>query len=304
MSPLFGRSPPSDSSLRRKLPRARQLRLESLERRCLLAGFLFTVTTNLDVVDAGDGLTSLREAITQSNQLAASDDTINFQAGLSGTIALDNAGLTISDSVTINGPGANRLAVRSDGSFGVIAIENASTVVLSGLTITGGGNVFAGAGVLCEPGANLTLDRMTITDNRAVSIGGGVAGDDFLLTILNSTISNNRAAGSGAGGILHTGPEGHDASNPALRVINSTISGNESAGRGGGVLIVASAAEFRNCTITGNRPTNSMPAQPGAGAASLRVPALPQPSITPSWRATCAAQARPRPTTFPAAPWR
>ena len=84
--------------------RARRLRLEQLERRSLLTGFLFTVTTEFDVVDASDGWMSLREALTEANDFAGTDDTIVFQAGLTGTIALETAELTISDSVTIRGP--------------------------------------------------------------------------------------------------------------------------------------------------------------------------------------------------------
>ena len=41
----------------------------------------FTVTTALDVVDAGDGRLSLREAVTQANATTTAD-TIAFAAGL------------------------------------------------------------------------------------------------------------------------------------------------------------------------------------------------------------------------------
>ena len=55
----------------------RALQLESLEDRRTLS--TIQVTTELDVVNAGDGLTSLREAVTQANA-SAGIDTIRFSS--------------------------------------------------------------------------------------------------------------------------------------------------------------------------------------------------------------------------------
>ncbi len=64
----------------------RRLSVELLEDRRLLA--IVTVDTNLDNVDPLDGLTSLREAIAETNALSG-PDTILFAATLSGqTITL------------------------------------------------------------------------------------------------------------------------------------------------------------------------------------------------------------------------
>ena len=59
------------------------------------------VVTNLN--DSGPG--SLRQAILSANANSPAADTINFQAGLTGTITLTSGELAITDSVTINGPG-------------------------------------------------------------------------------------------------------------------------------------------------------------------------------------------------------
>ena len=67
----------------------RCLRVEPLEDRRLLA--VFTVD-NLD--DAGLG--SLRQAVLDANA-AAGADTVEFQAGLAGTIALITGEMTITD---------------------------------------------------------------------------------------------------------------------------------------------------------------------------------------------------------------
>src|SRR4051812_9877759 len=62
---------------------------EPLEtRRLLTLGLLYTVTTELDVVDPADGLLSLREAVNKSNQSADLDDTVAFAASLANKPAL------------------------------------------------------------------------------------------------------------------------------------------------------------------------------------------------------------------------
>ena len=59
-----------------------------------------TVTTASDVVDAGDGVLSLREAVAQSNATATAD-TINFASFIEGqTLRLIAGELTLSRDVT------------------------------------------------------------------------------------------------------------------------------------------------------------------------------------------------------------
>ena len=68
----------------------------------------FTVT---NLADSGPG--SLRQAILDANVAPGSDDLI-FQAGLTGTIILSSV-ISISDSITISGPGAAALSVSGNG---------------------------------------------------------------------------------------------------------------------------------------------------------------------------------------------
>ena len=63
----------------------------------------FTVTTAADVVNAGDGVLSLREAIAQANATTAAD-TILFASNIAGaTIALTQGELAVSRDLTIDG---------------------------------------------------------------------------------------------------------------------------------------------------------------------------------------------------------
>src|SRR5262249_48777682 len=88
-------------------PRGRPLsfcpRLEVLEGRCLPS-----TVTNLN--DAGPG--SLRDAIA----VTPSGGTVDFQAGLTGTIVLRTGELAITKDLTLAGPGAAVLVVQGFGS--------------------------------------------------------------------------------------------------------------------------------------------------------------------------------------------
>ncbi len=72
--------PRTRSSARLRRPR-RRLRLEPLEPRQLLA--TLTVTTDQDVVDFNDGVTSLREAIFATNMFPGPDEIV-FDFGHDG----------------------------------------------------------------------------------------------------------------------------------------------------------------------------------------------------------------------------
>ena len=106
--------------LRTKLPRtplkSRRPRLESLERRAMLAADAIEVfNTN----DAGEG--SLRDAIAQANANEG-EDTIVFRRGVRGEIELSSE-LIVSDDLVIRGPGAHRLTVSGNDNSRVFRVD-------------------------------------------------------------------------------------------------------------------------------------------------------------------------------------
>src|SRR5262249_13946800 len=86
-------------------PRAATYRpsLEVLEDRTVPSTF-----TVLNLADSGAG--SLRQAVLDANTLLG-PDIINFADGLSGRIDLSGNQMGITDSLTINGPGAAHLTI-------------------------------------------------------------------------------------------------------------------------------------------------------------------------------------------------
>jgi predicted outer membrane repeat protein len=160
------------------------LRLEPLEAREVPADLTLTVNTLNDVVNANDGLTSLREALTAATEAGAGAHTINFaQAQQGGTITLSDADthrdLTVSPNMGVTG-----VEIRIDGSAAGITIQrSANTEVAHRLLSVG-------------TGAYLMIENLTFTNGKSPSLGGAIwcAGD---LKLTDCTFTNNQAATSG-----------------------------------------------------------------------------------------------------------
>src|SRR5262249_28991554 len=125
----------------------------------------FHVTT---LADGGAG--SLRDAITRANTHAGAD-IITFQEGVTGTIALTGGELDITDDLTINGPGADRLAVSGGNASRVFKVEAGEAVRISGLTIAEGNAGSGNGGGLDNFGA-LTVSNVVFSGNSATDGGG------------------------------------------------------------------------------------------------------------------------------------
>ena len=166
----------------------------------------FTVTTLTDIVDAGDGETSLREALALANADVATADSIAFSAGLIGGITsgvddghliLTNGELAISGDVTIdgdvNGDGKADITIDANDASRVINIT-AGDVGLHSLVLTGGHVTTGGAGVFVAAGASADILDSTITgnatDGSSNARGGGIR-NEGTTTLINSTVSNN-----------------------------------------------------------------------------------------------------------------
>jgi hypothetical protein len=166
-----------------------------------------TVTTAGDVVDAGDGVLSLREAVAQSNA-TATVDTINFATFIEGqTLLLTGGELVVSRDVNIDGDANNDgRAVTIDGgrdtsyASRILNIVGGETdTVLQDLTITDGSADHGGA--IRLGGENLDLTGCAIASSRSISGGGIYADSGSRIELVDSQILGNVCYDHDGGGI-------------------------------------------------------------------------------------------------------
>jgi hypothetical protein len=223
----------------------RLLHLETLEARCLPS-----TVTNLN--DAGDG--SLRQAIVDT----PSGGTVDFQAGLSGTISLATGELAIGKDLTIDGPGADVITVSGNQSSRIFEIAANVTAAISGLTIADGFNGGGGSGIYTI--GTLTLTGSVLTRNSGV---GTAIYNTGTMTVINSTLSGNTLSGSitndGTMDLSFSAVTGNSSNGNAggirnggmMTIRNSTISGNAAISAGGGILN-GGTLTITDSTISGN----------------------------------------------------
>jgi CSLREA domain-containing protein len=243
-------------------------------------GITISVDTLVDELDGniGPGDLSLREAISLAN-LEPDLQTIRFAPSLTSggaaTISLSLGEIVIRETVTINGPGANLLAIDAHGASRVLVVDDGTAgstklidVALNGLTLTGGRAIGFnyGGGILNHE--NLTITAGAVTGNSANFFGGGIWTGFGNLTVTSSTISGNQAS-HGAGIFRGTSENTQTAT-----ITNSTISGNTATVSGGGILNMSDSAVIRHSTITANTAPNgggSGVASYGSGSANTAI---------------------------------
>ncbi len=155
-----------------------------------------------------------------------------------------------------------------DGGSATLSLTNSTvennTAAFNGFPTGGGagGGIFNAFGTLTIGNSVVTNNLAGVPDPFAFGDGGGIL-NDGVLTIINSTISNNQAY-MGGGGIESIG---------TLIINNSTISGNGAIGghdgqpwgQGGGI---AGNVTFSNSTLSGNYASLSGGGMVGGGAIS------------------------------------
>jgi hypothetical protein len=232
------------------------LQLLALEDRTVLS-----VLTVLNNADSGAG--SLRDTLTA----AQSGDTIVFDPGLEyQTITLSSGPLALSNNLTIDGPGANLLAISGNHASQLFALSGSAQITLANLTLTEGASSQGGA-IFIGGGAALTLDSDLLSDNQAVgdsngtALGGAVyTSAGASLTVDNTLFVDNQSNGaqvSFGGAIANAGTLSIQAAtftgNAALG--STTEADNPPGGSQGGAIGNLDGATFTIAlsTFTGNQ---------------------------------------------------
>jgi hypothetical protein len=122
-------------------------------------------------------------------------------------------------------------------------IFNDGDLTLTGVTFSGN-SAEDGGGTYNYIDASLTMVSCSVgPGNSGVVTGGGIA-NWGVMTVTNSTISDNSDAGAfGGAGIVNSG---------VLSMTNCTISGNSTNLAGGGIRQQDGSLGLTHCTITGN----------------------------------------------------
>lgn len=186
----------------------------------------FTVTS---LADGGSG--SLRAAVAAANA-APGTDTIRFQAGLAGTIVLAGE-ILISDSLVVEGPGAEALVLSGAGSQRIFMLDrttgNRTTTVLSGLAFEDGRAGDGGA--IYGEDENLVVRNAIFRNNGSVSRGGAIRLAPGDLTLEDVALVDNEAGpgNNDTGGAVYHG-------NGAFQMKRCIVQGNR-AGHGGGLYL-------------------------------------------------------------------
>src|SRR5262249_53571455 len=158
---------------------------------------------------------------------AQSGDTIVFDLSLMHqSITLTSGPLALGSKLTINGLGANLLAIGANNASQLFTLSGSAQVTLANLTLTGGMSNKGGAVVIGGTAA-LTLDSDILSGNQAVgdahgnALGGAVYNSaGASLTIDNTSFVNNQSDGTNesfGGAVANAG---------SLAINGATFTGN------------------------------------------------------------------------------
>jgi len=225
--------------------------------------------TTIDDLDLDDAECSLREAIEAANgdsayhgcPAGAGADLVVFAFPTPATISLDSELPTITGSLTLAGPGAERVTIDGGSAVPLLEVDvpaASGLLRVHDLTLSRGfapasGPVRGGA-ITVRGNDSLHLDRVIVRDNQSPRAGGGVLlapqGGAAPTAMIERClfVGNAVSFGSVGGGALLAGTGAH------LLVDQTTFVGNSSwdPTGGGAVSVLGATAVVQRSTFSGN----------------------------------------------------
>ncbi len=250
-----------------------------------------TPGNNICETGTGNGICTLRAAITEANNHAGADN-IGFTMDM--TIVLTDTLPAIAEDLSIGGPCTTCVAISGNNLYRVMVLYPSVSLYLADLTIANG-NALAGGGIYNLGGTlnilnsifsnnsggggngggiynvgTLNVTNTTFYSNTG-NAGGGIYNLGGTMNLLNTTLYGNTATSvtDGGGGIYNNGvltvtnssvysntasKNGGGIHNSAtLNISNSTVSGNSAySNDGGGIYQGGGTANLTNVTLSGN----------------------------------------------------
>jgi hypothetical protein len=199
---------------------------------------------------------SLRWAIESANA-DLELDTIEFDAGLTGTIVLSSGLPGLNGALEISGPGAEIITISGNSQYRPFSVLSGSNVTLTGLTIANGQTTSLEGGGGIHNAGDLTVTDCVISNNHANFDGGAIHNvDGGSLLVSQSTLSCNTSSEDGVGA-------GISNKIGTVQIIESTLSGNVGAYYGGavdndtgGTLTIERSTLYANQALIGGAVAN------------------------------------------------
>ncbi|MEO1902092.1 MAG: choice-of-anchor Q domain-containing protein [Alcanivorax sp.] len=199
---------------------------------------------------------------------AVDGNTVGFRSGLDCTGAnairiADGGTLVIDQALDIDGQGAD-IEISGEGRVGVLSVAaTTGPVRVAGLTLREGNAAFGGGLNVENFSAALTLEALSLIDNRATDRGGalaiGLTGPAASAGLGNLTLAGNEAGGQGGALALEA--------DSAVTVTASHLSlaGNRAPNGALADLVGPVTLELRNSVVAGDATfsTAPLPANPG-----------------------------------------
>jgi len=229
--------------------------------------------TKITVGTLGDPGPSLQLSLREAVLMAGSGDTIDFAPDLNGTITLLHGEISITQALTIQGPGPDLISVDGNQKSRIFNISNASAtaidVTIDGLTLTGGSVTGDNGGAILSNGANLTISHCAIVGNSASDAGGGLSIGGSNWTVTGTLVRGNTSGSNGGGLSAFNAYNGIAASSEVID--SSSFIDNTSGGSGGAIALSLAlipgdpptgpaAIDLTNVTIAANTASS-----PGGG---------------------------------------
>ncbi|MBK8022879.1 MAG: hypothetical protein IPK19_15970 [Chloroflexi bacterium] len=219
-----------------------------------------TYTLTADLTD-GTGLPPIVTTTTAGSLTINGSGATIQRSSAPGTpefrfILVDTDGdLTLNDLTLTNG------SASGSGTEGGAAIRSYGALRLSSVTIHG--NTAAGGGGVYNQAGALTIVNSTFSNNTASDYGGAILNFSGILRLINSTLSGNAANGSstnGGGGAL----DSYDALS-VVTIINSTITNNTAMQTArSGIWLETGTLTLQNSIVAGNNGANNCLVEAGA----------------------------------------